>query len=96
MNKFLVRMNYVVSYSTEFVVEGDDEEEVQDVIGSMDSEFLEKTLPWSCSNYEEPVIEDFDTISDDESRGKTLMNRNPLFTAKYNQTKKEIYETDQN
>lgn len=92
MSKFLVRMNYVVSYSTEFVVEGEDDEEVQDVIESMGSEFLEKTLPWSCCSYEEPAIEHFESISDDESSGKILMNKNPLFVTKYNETKKEIYE----
>jgi len=92
MGKYLIRMSYVVSYSTEFVVEGDDEEEAEDVITSMDSEFLEKTLPWSCSGYEEPAIYHFEPISDSESSGKILMNQNPIFLTKYNQTKKEIYE----
>lgn len=92
MSKYLIKMNYVISYSTEFVVEGDNEEEIEDVITSMDSEFLEKTLPWSCCSYEEPVIQHFEVISDSDSSGKILMNKNPLFVTKYNQTKKEIYE----
>lgn len=96
MSKYFIKMNYVISYSTEFVVEGEDDEEVQDVIESMDGEFLEKTLPWSCSSYEEPIIEHLEVISDSDSSGKILMNKNPLFVAKYNEIKKEIYETDQN
>jgi hypothetical protein len=90
MGKYLIKMNYSVSYSTEFVVEGKDEDEVTDIVENMNSEFLEKTLPWSCSDYSEPVIMVLETTSD--SSGKILMNNNPIFLAKYNQIKKEIYE----
>lgn len=90
MGKYLIRMNYSVSYSTEFVIEGEDEDEVSDIIENMDSEFLEKTLPWSCSDYSEPVIMQLETISD--SSGKILMNNNPIFLGIYNQIKKKIYE----
>ena len=90
MAKYLVRMNYVVSYGTEFVIESDDSEMADDILHSMDSDILEKTLPWICNNYESPIIEH---LSEVKSEGnKVLINNNPIFMEAYNNIKKEIYE----
>ncbi len=90
MPKYLVRMNYVVSYGTEFVIESDDSEMADDILHSMDSDILEKTLPWICNNYESPIIEHLSEVKGEGN--KVLINNNPIFMETYNNIKKEIYE----
>lgn len=90
MPKYLVRMNYVVSYGTEFVIESDDGEMADDILHSMDSDVLEKTLPWICNNYESPIIEHLSEVQGEGNR--VLINNNPIFMETYNNIKKEIYE----
>lgn len=89
MPKFYIKMNYVVSYSTEFVLETEDAEMAEDVLHSMDSDVLEKTLGWNISNYESPIVHHIEEIQ--SVNGKALMNNNPLFVAEFNKTKNEIY-----
>lgn len=91
MPKYLVRMNYVISYGTEFVIEADDGEMVDDVLHSMDSDVLEKTLPWICNNYESPIIEHLQEV--DSGDNKVLINNHPIFMENFNKTKKEIYDS---
>ena len=83
-------MNYVVAYSTEFVLETEDTEMAEDVLHSMDSDILEKTLPWICNNYESPIIEHLQEV--DSGDNKVLVNNNPIFMENFNKIKKEIYE----
>jgi len=89
MPKFYIKMNYVVSYSTEFVLETEDTEMAEDVLHSMDSDVLEKTLGWNISNYESPIVHHIEEVQ--SVNGKVLMNNNPLFVAEFNKTKNEIY-----
>lgn len=89
MPKFYIKMNYVVSYSTEFVLETEDSEMAEDVLHSMDSDVLEKTLGWNISNYESPIVHHIEEVK--SVNGKVLMNNNPLFVAEFNKTKDEIY-----
>lgn len=89
MPKFYIKMNYVVAYSTEFVLETEDTEMAEDVLHSMDSDVLEKTLSWTISNYESPIVHHIEEVQ--SVNGKVLMNNNPLFVAEFNKTKKEIY-----
>ncbi len=89
MPKFYIKMNYVVAYSTEFVLETEDTEMAEDVLHSMDSDILEKTLSWTISNYESPIVHHIEEVK--SVNGKVLMNNNPLFVAEFNKTKKEIY-----
>ena len=89
MPKFYIKMNYVVSYSTEFVLDTEDSEMAEDVLHSMDSDVLEKTLGWNISNYESPIVHHIEEVQ--SVNGKVLMNNNPLFVAEFNKTKKEIY-----
>ena len=83
-------MNYVVAYSTEFVLETEDTEMAEDVLHSMDSDILEKTLSWTISNYESPIVHHIEEVQ--SVNGKVLMNNNPLFLAEFNKVSKEIYE----
>lgn len=84
MPKFLVEMNYVVSYGTKFIIESDD------ILHSMDSDILEKTLPWACNNYESPLIH---SIAEVKNEGdNVLINSHPAFMVEYNKIKKEIYD----
>ena len=90
MPKFLVEMNYVVSYGTKFVIESDDAEMADDILHSMDSDILEKTLPWACNNYESPLIH---SIAEVRNEGdNVLINSHPAFMVEYNKIKKEIYD----
>lgn len=89
MPKFYIKMNYVVAYSTEFVLETEDSEMAEDVLHSMDSDVLEKTLGWNISNYESPIVHHIEEVQ--SVNGKVLMNNNPLFVAEFNKTKNEIY-----
>lgn len=89
MPKFYIKMNYVVSYSTEFVLDTEDTEMAEDVLHSMDSDILEKTLGWNISNYESPIVHHIEEVQ--SVNGKVLMNNNPLFVAEFNKTKNEIY-----
>lgn len=89
MPKFYIKMNYVVAYSTEFVLETEDTEMAEDVLHSMDSDVLEKTLGWNISNYESPIVHHIEEVQ--SVNGKVLMNNNPLFVAEFNKTKNEIY-----
>lgn len=89
MPKFYIKMNYVVAYSTEFVLDTEDSEMAEDVLHSMDSDVLEKTLGWNISNYESPIVHHIEEVQ--SVNGKVLMNNNPLFVAEFNKTKNEIY-----
>ncbi len=97
MPKFYIKMNYVVAYSTEFVLDTEDtlvlelkaSEMAEDVLHSMDSDVLEKTLGWNISNYESPIVHHIEEVK--SVHGKVLMNNNALFVAEFNKTKKEIY-----
>ena len=89
MPKFYIKMNYVVAYSTEFVLDTEDTEMAEDVLHSMDSDILEKTLSWTISNYESPIVHHIEEVQ--SVNGKVLMNNNPLFVAEFNKTKDEIY-----
>ena len=67
MGKYYVEMNYVVSYSTKFVIEAPDGDTVYDVLESMDSDFLEENLKWNISDYAEPTIYNLREVGTDPS-----------------------------
>lgn len=65
MPKYKVKMNYVIAKSAEFVVEADDPDQLHDLIGNIDCDVMEEVAPWVCSDYEPPIIEDFEKVSKD-------------------------------
>lgn len=91
MPSYCVTMNYVVAYSTTFLIDGPDENTVQDVIGSMDSDFLEENLKWSISEYEPPVIEEIRSAEEKDMDSPEASNK---FYREFDQVQKGIYETD--
>jgi hypothetical protein len=88
MPKYFVEMNYVIAYSTKFAINCDDET-LDDVLGSMDSEFMEKNLGWSVCNYAEPVIENSRLFGPEDSDVAEVSQR---FYDEFNKIKKEIYD----
>lgn len=71
MPKYRVMMNYVMAKRTEFVVEANDPDHLHDLMGDIDSDALEEAVEWTCSDYEPPVIDDFEKVHKD-----TPVNRN--------------------
>lgn len=82
-------MNYVVAYSTEFILDTEDSETAEDVLHGMDSDVLEKTMSWTISDYESPIVHRIGEVK--SVNGKVLMNDNPIFMEQFNKTKNEIY-----
>ena len=82
-------MNYFVTYSTKFVINCEDDETLYDVMGSMDSEFVEKNLEWNICNYVEPVVENLRLFDPKDSDVAEVSQK---FYDEFNKTKKKIYE----
>jgi hypothetical protein len=81
MPKYKVKMNYVIAKGTEFVVEAKDPDELHDLIGNIDSDKLETIVEWVCTDYESPIIEEYEKVNKD-----TPVNRN--IQKAMNETKK--------
>jgi hypothetical protein len=91
MPQYYVKMNYVVAYTTEFLIDGPDEEVVDDVLSSMGSDFLEENLKWTVSDYEEPVIEEIRPAEEKDMDFPEVSNK---VYKKFAQIQKDIYEVD--
>jgi hypothetical protein len=91
MAKYYVRMNYVVAYSSEFLIDGPDDEVVDGVLSSMGSDFLEENLKWTVSDYEEPIIEDFRIAEEKDMDIPEVSNK---VYKKFAQVQRDIYEVD--
>lgn len=84
-------MNYVTAHSTKFIIDGPDDETVDDVLSNMDCDFLEENLEWVVSDYEPPIIED-SRLAD--SSHKNVPEVSKKFYKEFSKVEKEIYETD--
>ena len=91
MPQYYVKMNYVVAYTTEFLIDGPDDEVVDDVLSSMGSDFLEENLKWTISDYEEPVIEEIRPAEEKDMDFPEVSNK---VYKKFAQIQKDIYEVD--
>lgn len=91
MPQYYVKMNYVVSYTAEFLIDGPDDEVVDDVLTSMDSDFLEENLKWNICDYQEPIIEE---IRSAEEKDMDLPEVSDNVYRKFDTIQKEIYEVD--
>lgn len=72
MPKYEVSMNYVTAHRAEFVVEAKDEDELHDLIGELDIDFIEKNAGFYVSNYEPPVIDEYKKVHKDTLVNKTI------------------------
>jgi|LakMenE01Jun11ns_1017448.scaffolds.fasta_scaffold9861866_1 hypothetical protein len=88
--KYCVEMNYVIAYSTKFAIDCTDDETLDDVLGSMDSEFMEKNLGWNVCNYAEPVIENVRLFGPKDSNVAEVSKR---FYDEFHKVQQQIYNT---
>ena len=65
MPKYKVRMNYVTAHRASFVVEAKDPDELHDLIGELDLDFLEENAGFKVSDYEPPVIDEYEKVNKD-------------------------------
>lgn len=65
MPKYKVRMNYMEAKAAEFVVEAKDPDELHDLIGELDLDFVEENAGFFNADYEPPVIEDYKKVNKD-------------------------------
>ena len=72
MPKYKVRMNYVMAKGTEFVVEAKDPDELHDLIGNIESDKLEEAIQWVCTDYESPVIEEYEKVNKDSKVNRNI------------------------
>lgn len=56
-------MNYVEAKQAEFVVEAKDPDELHDLIGELDLDFVEENAGFVTVDYEPPIIEDFEQVN---------------------------------
>lgn len=63
MPKFEVHMNYVESKVATFVVEAKDEDELHDLIGELDLDFLEENAGFRTCDYEPPIIDEYKRVN---------------------------------
>lgn len=62
MPKYEVTMNYVEAKVAKFVVEAKDPEELHDLIGELDLDFVEENAGFYTCDYEPPVIEEYQKV----------------------------------
>lgn len=89
MPKYCVSMNYTIAYATKFIIDCEDEDTVYDVIGSMDSDFLEENLSWGCCEYAEPIVDDIKLVKVDDPNLSQLSKK---FLDKFQEIKEELID----
>lgn len=72
MPKYEVNMNYVTAHRAKFVVEAKDEDELHDLIGELDLDFLEDNAGFKVCDYEPPVIDEYKKVNKDTPVNKTI------------------------
>ena len=72
MPKYKVHMNYVTAHRAEFVVEAKDEDELHDLIGELDLDFVENNAGFRVSDYEPPVIDEYEKVHKDTPVNETI------------------------
>ena len=72
MPKYEVCMNYVEAKRASFVVEAKDEDELHDLIGELDLDFLEENAGFQTCDYEPPVIDEYKKVSKNKPVNKTI------------------------
>ena len=72
MPKYKVHMNYVTAHRAEFVVEAKDEDELHDLIGELDLDFVENNAGFYVSDYEPPVIDEYEKVHKDTPVNETI------------------------
>jgi hypothetical protein len=63
MPKYKIKMNYVEAKEAEFVVEAADPDELHDLIGELDLDFVEENAGFTTVSYESPIIEEYEKVN---------------------------------
>jgi predicted secreted protein len=58
-------MNYVEAKVAEFVVEVKDPDELHELIGEIDLDFVEENAGFKTCDYEPPIIEEYEKVNKD-------------------------------
>lgn len=72
MPKYEVCMNYVEAKRAKFVVEAKDEDELHDLIGELDLDFLEENAGFKTCDYEPPVIDEYKKVNKNTPVNQTI------------------------
>lgn len=65
MPKYKVDMIMSCSKSAQFVMQADDPDHLHDLLGNMDSSFIEDNLEWSIVDLSYPSIEQYEKVHKD-------------------------------
>lgn len=72
MPKYEVTMNYVAAHRAEFIVEAKDPDELHDLIGELDLDFLENNAGFRVCDYEPPIIDEYKKVHKDMPVNETI------------------------
>jgi hypothetical protein len=65
MPKYKVHMTMGCVKCAEFVMQADDPDQLHNIIGEMDSGYIEENLEWTIVDVDYPTIENFERVSKD-------------------------------
>lgn len=72
MPKYEITMNYFESKMATLVVEAKDPDELHDLIGEIDLEYLEENAGFSTCEYEPPIINEYEKVHKDTPVNETI------------------------
>jgi hypothetical protein len=75
MPKYKVMMNYVEAKKAEFVVEAKDPDELHELLGEVDMDYLEENAGFRTCDYEPPIVEDFEKVNRDTPVHKGIQEK---------------------
>jgi hypothetical protein len=66
MPKYKVTLSMSCEKVSQLILEADDPDQLHDIIGEMDSSFIEENLEWRIVDMDYPEIEEFERVSKTE------------------------------
>jgi hypothetical protein len=74
MPKYKVKMNMVEAKVAEFVVEAKDPDDLHELIGELDLDFVEENAGFRTCDYEPPIIEEYEKVNKDTPVHKKMQD----------------------
>jgi hypothetical protein len=74
MPKYKVKMNMVEAKVAEFVVEAKDPDDLHELIGELDLDFVEENAGFRTCDYEPPIIEEYEKVNKDTPVHKKIQD----------------------
>jgi hypothetical protein len=75
MPKYKVTMNYVEAKKAEFVVEAKDPDDLHELLGEVDLDYLEENAGFRTCDYEPPIIEEYEKVHKDTPVHKGIQEK---------------------